>query len=204
MRKVSDVMTAEVRSVASTEVIGEVRDLLLDGRIHAVPVTDATGRVVGILSSLDLVEEWSPHQGVVTVMSSDVRFVDPATSLADAARAIRDGRFHHLVVIEDGCLVGIVSSLDLLGELAEELIAAPPAEPPTATTPDGGVQPGDLVSVRAQQLGTRERRGLVARVGAGGTPPYIVHWLDDPHDPPHDVMFFPGSDAHFERPVEVG
>jgi hypothetical protein len=31
----------------------------------------------------------------------------------------------------------------------------------------------------------------------------LVQWLDDPHDEPHEVLFFPGPDADIEHPSAV-
>ena len=45
-------------------------------------------------------------------------------------------------------------------------------------------------------MGRKERKATIVEArGEGGGPPYVVHWHDDPHDEPHDVLFFPGSDA---------
>jgi CBS-domain-containing membrane protein len=63
--RVSDVMSTEVRTVGTTELVGPVRDMLLGNGIHAVPVVDQAGKLVGIVTSWDLVEEWDAAQGVV-------------------------------------------------------------------------------------------------------------------------------------------
>ena len=77
---VRDVMSTAVRTVDTTELVGPVRDMLLGTGIHAVPVVDHAGKVVGIVTSWDLVEEWDAAQGVVTVMSDRVRAVVPSTT----------------------------------------------------------------------------------------------------------------------------
>lgn len=200
MRKVSDVMSTEVRTVSTTDAVGPVRDLLLGTGIHAVPVADETGEVVGIVTSWDLVEEWGPDQPVATVMSEHVSTVVPAALLVDAARAMRDGGIHHLVVVDEGGgVVGMVSSLDLLGELAHDVERAvvPPSAQVVART-------GDIVVIRGHAIGMRERRGLITEVrGDHGGPPFLVQWLDDPHSEPHEVLFFPGPDADIEHPVRA-
>ncbi len=200
MRTIRDLMTEDVRTIGAADVVGTARDILLDGRIHAVPVVDDSGRVVGVVSSLDLVEEWAPEQGIVTVMSDRVRFVDESTTVSDCARVMLAERVHHLVVLDGPDLVGIVSSFDLLRELSR---LAPEQLPPAHHEGRGGmvVRPGDIVVVHGKAVGTRERRGVITRTGPDGGTPYFVNWLDDPHDPPHEVMFFPGSDSHTERPT---
>ncbi len=198
MKTVRDLMTVDVSTVDRSEVVGTVRDRLLDRRIHAVPVVDAGGRVVGIVSSLDLVEEWAPEQGITTVMSTDVRFVDSGATVAQVASAMLDERIHHLVVVDGTELVGIVSSLDLLRELAHRI---PEQLRPAPERSDERAERGDLVVVHGKAIGTKERRGVITRTGPDGEAPYFVTWLEDDHDPPHEVMFFPGSDTHIEHPV---
>jgi CBS domain-containing protein len=175
-----------------------VRDMLLGTGIHAVPVVDHAGKVAGIVTSWDLVEEWDAAQGVVTVMSDRVRTVVPNTSLVEAARTMRDAGVHHLVVLgASDQPVGIVSSLDLLAVLAGETerLSQPAVRPAGVTA-----QVGDVVVIRGHAIGLRERRGRITEVrGPGGTPPYLVQWLDDPHDEPHEVLFFPGPDADLEH-----
>lgn len=195
---VRDIMATEVRTVSTTELVGPVRDLLLGTGIHAVPVVDQSGKVVGIVSSWDLVEEWDAAQGVVTVMSDRVRAVVPNTPVVEAARTMRDAGVHHLVVLgASDQPVGIVSSLDLLAVLAGEAerLARPDVRPAGVAA-----QVGDTVVIRGHAIGLRERRGRITEVrGPGGTPPYLVQWLDDPHDEPHEVLFFPGPDADLEH-----
>lgn len=187
-------MTSEVQTVTTSDVVGPVRDLMLDDRIHAVPVLDLTGAVAGIITSSDLVEEHAPQLGVTSVMSDNVLSIGPDDTLVDAARTMLDARIHHLVVMgDDGDVRGIVSSFDLLRELAGEV-----EKHTSRTVPSRHhARPGDAIVIRGHEVGRKERKGVIAEVrGDDGGPPYIVHWLDDPHDEPHDVFFFPGSDSH--------
>jgi CBS domain-containing protein len=193
MRTIAEVMTSKVQTVTTSDVVGPVRDLMLDGRIHAVPVLDLSGAVVGIITSSDLVEEHAPQLGVTSVMSDNVLTIGPDDTLVHAARTMLDAHIHHLVVMGVGAEVrGIVSSFDLLRELAGEV-----EKHESSTTPGRRhAKPGDTIVIRGHQVGQKERKGVIAEVrGDDGGPPFIVHWLDDPHDEPHDVFFFPGTDA---------
>ena len=56
-------------------------------------------------------------------------------------------------------------------------------------------KPGDRIVVRSHHSGEPDRDCEVLAVrGAGGAPPYIVRWGDSGHE----VLFFPGSDAHVQ------
>jgi CBS domain-containing protein len=192
MQVVSEVMTTDVRTVRSSETIGPIRDLMLDGRIHSAPVLDGDGVLVGIVTSSDLVEEWAPQMGVTTVMNDAVVTVDPDTTVVDAARLMLDHRIHHLVVVGAGDVVGLVSSFDLLRALAGDV----EAQQTLTVGSRQHAQPGDRIVIRGSTVGDRERHGTIVEArGADGGPPFIVHWNDDPHDEPHDVLFFPSSDA---------
>ncbi|WP_166348637.1 DUF1918 domain-containing protein [Phytoactinopolyspora limicola] len=56
---------------------------------------------------------------------------------------------------------------------------------------------GDHIVVGAGQQGQRGREGEVVEVqGRGGTPPYIVRWIDTGKL----ALYFPGRDAHVQHP----
>jgi len=54
---VRDVMTRDVVSVSDTATVDRVRALLVTQRLKRVPVVDANGRLVGLISRADLVRE---------------------------------------------------------------------------------------------------------------------------------------------------
>jgi hypothetical protein len=93
----------------------------------------------------------------------------------------------------------VVSSFDLLRALVADVEAvATPTVGGTAHGARPAARPGDTLVIRSHAVG-RERRGrIVSAQGADGGPPYLVRWADDPHDDPHEVLFFPGPDADVE------
>jgi len=189
-------MTQPVRTVATTEVVGPVRDLMLDHQVHGVPVVDEGGALVGIVTSSDMVEEWDPHQSVQTVMSSEVHTATPFTPVVDAARTMLDLHIHHLVIVQGDEVVGMVSSFDILQVLAGEAEAAASLAAPGRPT----AEKGDVVVIRGHAVDAPERRGVIVETrGADGGPPFLVQWLDDTSAEPHEVLFFPGSDADIEH-----
>lgn len=198
MKTIDEVMTSPVVTAHRDESLGEVRAAMLERHIGCVPVISRGGDLLGIVTTNDAMEQWDPDQMVATVMTSPVLSAAPSTTTVEAARLMLTNRVHHVVVVDDDSVVGVVSAFDLLGELAGEVEAAEEAAGPIGRT----ARVGDVVVIRGHRLGDRDRRGVVAEVlGEGGGPPYIVHWLDDPHEPPHDVLFFPGSDAEIEGAV---
>ncbi|WP_217184762.1 CBS domain-containing protein [Streptomyces sp. AC495_CC817] len=147
---VGDVMTRTVVTVGRGTVFKEIVRLMRDRRISAVPVVEAGGRVVGVVSEADLLpkEEFRDSDpdrytqlrrltdlakaGAVTaeeLMTSPALTVGSGETLAQAARTMARARVKRLPVIDaGGVLVGIVSRADLLKvflrtdeEIAEEV-----------------------------------------------------------------------------------
>jgi CBS domain containing-hemolysin-like protein len=192
MHTVEEIMSDVVKTATITDVVGPVRDLMLQHNIHSVPVLDADGKLVGIVTSSDLVEEWAPQMGVQTVMSRNVETVPRHRSVVDAARTMVTKRIHHLVVTERDTVIGVVSSFDLLKHLAGRVEQI---DTPASLGLHASV--GDILVVRGAHVGERDRRAVIEEIqGVDGAPPYVVRWTDDRDDRSH--LYYPGSDAHIE------
>jgi len=140
-----DVMTTNVVTVAPDTSVTDIARLLLEKRISGVPVVDAGGRPVGIVSEGDLVRRLGDEEGgarswwlgllatpeeraaayvrahgrrAADVMTRDVVTVAPDTPLAAVARLLEERHIKRVPVVENGRLVGIVSRADLLRALA--------------------------------------------------------------------------------------
>ena len=155
--KAKDVMTTGVITVAPETQVNEIAGLLLDRHISAVPVVDAAGKLVGIVSEGDLIRRaetetaarpswWlellrTPEDKALAyvkthgrradeIMSTDLITVGRETELREIARLLEEHRIKRVPVVEDGRLVGIVSRADLLRGLVTARIV------PAATDPD--------------------------------------------------------------------
>ncbi len=195
MDTVASIMTTAVHTVRTSDVIGPVRDLIIDKGIGCVPVVDDEGALRGIITSSDLVEEWAAQMGVQTVMSTEVVTVPPHRSVAEAARQMAMRHVHHLVVVERDVVLGVVSSFDLLMVLAGRVEQA--AAPAGAGRPGFHAKRGDHIVVRGGHIGERDRRAFIEEVrGTDGGPPYLVRWLGGGDERQH--LYFPGNDAAIE------
>jgi CBS domain-containing protein len=137
--EVRSVMTSDVVSVTPETPIKDVAVLLAGRGISGVPVCDADGSVVGVLSEADLlVKQGGPRHVsgglfawlVDTASAPDVAklrahtageaMTSPAITIgadapvAEAARTMVDRGINRLPVVEDGALVGIVTRADLV------------------------------------------------------------------------------------------
>lgn len=113
-------MSPDPLRVHASDTLARARDLSASVGAHALPVMEE-GRVVGILTTTDLADNWPDHQRVSTVMTRLPHRVPGDTGVADAARTMLERRIHHLIVDEPDGSIGILSSFDLL-----EVIASPP------------------------------------------------------------------------------
>ena len=148
-----DVMTSPPITVAPDTPVAEVATVLLENRISAVPVLDAAGRMVGIVSEGDLLRradaqterrrpQWlellldrnvtaadfvKTHGNLARdVMTGDVVTVRPDTELAEIASVLERRRIKRVPVVDRGKLVGIVSRANLLhGLVAHPHVALP-------------------------------------------------------------------------------
>jgi CBS-domain-containing membrane protein len=137
-RKVKDVMTAEVVCARPSTPYKELVRLLATRHVSAVPVVDAEGRVLGVVSESDLLlkheqpadafqrfllagrrrrlERLKARGGTAAeLMSWPVITIGPEAEVAEAARRLRKHLIRRMPVIDaSDRLVGIVSHSDVL------------------------------------------------------------------------------------------
>ncbi|MFC1488356.1 CBS domain-containing protein [Thermodesulfobacteriota bacterium] len=147
MLKVKDIMTKEVITVSPDTEIVHATKLLLEHRINGVPVTDETGKLVGILCQSDLIAQQKKlpipsfftflngfvattsmkhiekqiqkiaATTVAQVMTPRPVSVKPDTDIEEVATLMVDKNFHTIPVVDEGKLVGIVGKEDVLRTL---------------------------------------------------------------------------------------
>lgn len=152
--KVRDVMTAPVQTVPPDLTVAAIANLMIERHISAVPVVDASGKVLGVISEGDLIrrpelgtdktrsgwleiflsddaraQDFVKTHGLHArdVMNSPALGVPPDATLGEVVRMLERHRIKRVLVIDRGALVGIVSRMDLLRAL--QLHHAMPATP---------------------------------------------------------------------------
>jgi CBS domain-containing protein len=112
--------------------------------VHGLPVVDAAGALVGVLSQTDLNRArsteylWANWPGLAVrhLMTSPAITVHRSTSLLVAARRMEEEHIHRLVVVEDGdetSPVGVLSMTDLIHALASETARPEGSQPREAS-----------------------------------------------------------------------
>jgi len=100
------------------EPLVDLIDRLLESRQCAAVVTDATGRVIGILTEQDAVRIAAkllpPEEKVLNHASNPVRGLERTRPASEALDLMRTEGTRHVVVLSDGLLYGVVSYRDLV------------------------------------------------------------------------------------------
>lgn len=126
---VRHLMRDRVFAVRPDDDLATVRDLMDDHAVRHVPVVDADGDVVGLVSHRDLLRAALIERAdlpvvvertllerthVRDVMTTYVETVAPDTPLAEAARRMLESRIGSLPVTDGARLVGILTEADFV------------------------------------------------------------------------------------------
>jgi acetoin utilization protein AcuB len=112
---ISRLMTYGAETVSSHDTLQAAADLMKHGGFRRCPVVD-NDQLVGIISDRD-VRAHSGYLGstrVTAAMTSDPKTVTPKMSVEDAARLMIEHKIGGLPVVEDGKLIGIITTTDVL------------------------------------------------------------------------------------------
>lgn len=145
--RVRDVMTSELFVVEPDEPVALLHDLMNLKRIRHLPVVDADGELVGLVSERDVIrytfapdpDVSRPTRAVLLdslqvgdIMTRDVETVEADDDLAVAARIMLENKFGCLPVFDEGVLAGIITEADFV-----RLVAGAPAEGTEAADVEG-------------------------------------------------------------------
>ncbi len=129
---VRDKMTANPVTIKADVSVPEALSLMREKKVRRLPVLDARGKLVGIVSEKDLLyaspspsttlSSWEipsilAKLKVDKIMSKKVLTVPEDTPLEEAARVMADRKIGGLPVLRDGALVGIITETDVFRAL---------------------------------------------------------------------------------------
>ena len=120
---VRDRATDELISVPASATVAEAVEVMADREVGAVMVLSEDKLVSGIFSERDLLTRVvragrDPQATPISlVMTRDVRFVSPGTSIEAALALMHVLRFRHLLVIDGPRVHGLISMRDLVTQL---------------------------------------------------------------------------------------
>ncbi len=144
-------MTRNPVTITEDSSVDDALHVMRERKVRRLPVLDAAGKMVGIVSDKDLLHAApSPATSlsvyevhyllskltVKRVMSSPVVTVTPDMPLEEAARIMADQKIGGLPVVTGDALVGIVTETDIFKALVELLGARTPGLRVTIGLPD--------------------------------------------------------------------
>jgi CBS domain-containing protein len=117
--EVRDGMSTTVLTVGPGHTLRDAARLMAERKVGAAVVMDPDAHGVGIFTERDLLESLGAGQDpnvecVADHLTADLVFAAPDWSLEEAAVAMTRGGFRHLVVLEAGQVVGVVSMRDIV------------------------------------------------------------------------------------------
>lgn len=136
---VADVMTIDPVTIDADAQIEDAARLMHAYSVTGLPVVDAGGALVGVISQTDLVAILdSPAGRLIRSRLSGLRVGELMTSppitipmtamLVEAARTMVSARVHRLVATnDDGRPIGVISAIDFVGLFADSVSATTPA-----------------------------------------------------------------------------
>lgn len=115
---ISSIMTRKVVCARPEMDASLLRARLVERGVSGAPVVDDWGRVLGVVSKTDLVEhEVTSERGkhsVADIMMPMVFTLPPEAPIGQAAALMAYEGVHRVVVVDHkGCVVGLVSTLDI-------------------------------------------------------------------------------------------
>lgn len=149
MLKAKDIMTRDVFSVTVDTDVQELSRIFVEKGVSAMPVTDDKGRLLGIVTETDLVEQDKPLH-IPTVISlfdwviyleSEKNFREevekitarkvgdicsrepmtcgPETPVSEIAAIMVENKVHLVPVVEGDRIVGVVARLDIIRAMGQ-------------------------------------------------------------------------------------
>ncbi len=119
--QVKDFMITPVVSTTVKSNVGYVRELMERKEVNAIPVVEVNGEINirGMVTSTDLRGISDESISVEEVMSKKVHVVSRNSSAQSAANMMVRHSVHHLLVMNKGEIIGMISSFDFVKLVAK-------------------------------------------------------------------------------------
>ena len=185
--RAADVMTPDPMCISPDASITDAIRLMLERKFSGLPVVDARGALVGIVTEGDLVrrtetgtqrKRWgwieflmgpgrlaaeylqTAGRKVGDVMTADVRTVEENSRLDEIVHLMERHQINRVLVVRDGKLVGIVTRANLLHALASVIAEAKPGP-----TSDASIRERVYAELKAQRWAPVGLVNVVVRNG---------------------------------------
>jgi CBS domain-containing protein len=137
MKTVRDIMTSELVTLSKLATVAQARELMRQHHIRQIPITSEGGKLEGIVSQRDihevslsrLTDDTDRRRELIEknitldeIMTREVETISPASLSSAAAAKLHELRVGALPVVDEGVLVGLISSSDFLS-IASQLLS---------------------------------------------------------------------------------
>lgn len=124
MPSVRSIMTESVQTIHRDAYVSEVAGIFDAQKISGAPLVDDANDPVGVISKTDVSHfefiGGDPYSARAwEIASPSVITIEVSASLEEAARTMLEHNVHRVIVVEDGKIVGILSSLDFVALVAK-------------------------------------------------------------------------------------
>jgi CBS domain-containing protein len=115
--KVRDIMVEDVAYVTVPGTREHLREVCKERHISGVPVLKE-GQIVGVVTRQDLLRNPDEDQ-IALLMHRGIITLSPEATIAEAAKIIHTHKIRRLPVVEEKKLVGIITTADIVREIAK-------------------------------------------------------------------------------------
>lgn len=132
--RVAELMQTDVRTIAPDATVADIVRAMAVARVSGLPVADASGKVLGVVSTTDVLEAEAEqsdtrarlrlfeHTTAREIMSPSVDIIDPDADAREAALHMLYRKVRRLIVQEREKLVGVISQTDIAHAVATRRI----------------------------------------------------------------------------------
>lgn len=133
--KITTIMTKDPITVGQDESLGKVDEIFNKNKIHHIPVVLGS-KLVGIVSKSDLLffkRGYNKNQpeiekirlsstSVQDIMTTGLATLDIDSKINVALEIFNENLFHAIPIVQDECLVGIVTTFDVIKKISSDKI----------------------------------------------------------------------------------
>ncbi len=115
VKKAESFMVDNPITMTDEKTVGDVKRVVEETGTGGILIVDKDGKLIGIISTRDLLFEDNKDKPVTAIMTRDVHSAAPDTSLKDAERLLHEYRVEKLPLVDaNGRVVGLITLKDIM------------------------------------------------------------------------------------------
>jgi CBS domain-containing protein len=123
--RVAELMQKDVSVIAPDASVAQLVQTMADSRVSGLPVVNATGHVIGVVSATDVLQASAENDDararqnlfantpVRDIMTPNAHVIEPDADAREAAKQMLYGEIKRLFVEDKGRLVGVITQTDI-------------------------------------------------------------------------------------------